>query len=180
MSIAELSPERRSELDVAAEKGDLFALIAFLKDEDWRLRQLATFVLGKMGESVTTSLLSVLEDTSLSPDTRGHAAIALREIGDVRAFESLLACLKDEAWQVRGYAAYALGRYRDARAVEPLLTCLREDANEHCSVRNWIVQSLGEIGDPRAVETLRDVAENDPDHGVRASARRALAAIAGE
>jgi HEAT repeat protein len=180
MAIAELSAERRMEVNVAANNRDVSALIALLKDEDWRVRQLATFALGKIGETAVESLVEVLNDSTLTPDVRGHAAIALRDAHDPRAFYPLLARLADDSCQVRGYVAYALGGYRDSRAVEPLITCLQEDANEHCSVRNWVAQSLGEIGDSRAVDTLRDVEANDPDRGVRATAKRSLAAILGE
>jgi len=176
----ELSPQRRAAVDAAAERGDIPALIVLLKDEDWRVRQLATFALAERSREAVEPLVEVLLDTSLPPDTRGHAAIALRGSGDPRAFEALMASLSDEAWQVRGYAAHALGGFRDARAVEPLIETLRADANEHCSVRNWVAQSLGEIGDPRAVEALRDLAANDPDGGVRATAKRSLHAILGD
>jgi uncharacterized protein YjdB len=41
----------------------------------------------------------------------------LGDLGDVRAVEPLIACLKDEARAVRGQAAWSLGKLGHARAV---------------------------------------------------------------
>lgn len=154
--------------------GDVGGLITMLKDDHWKARQEACFALGAMGPDAVDPLLAVAGDVELDEYARGHAMLALREIGDPRAFGPLLLALADEAWQVRGYAARALGVFRHAAAIEPLIATYRRDETEHCSVRNWVASSLHEIGDPAALDFLREIAENDVDGGVKATARRAV------
>jgi len=67
--------------------------------------------------------------------------------------------------------------FRDESAIEPLIATYHRDDTEHCSVRNWVASSLHEIGDPAALDFLREIAENDVDGGVKATARRAVADI---
>jgi len=158
----------------AAASNDIAGLVRILKEDHWQARQAACFALGAMGADAVDPLLDVARDADADEYARGHAILALREIGEARTFEPLLACLDDEVWQVRGYAARALGVFADSRATQPLIDTYHRDDTEHCSVRNWVAGSLHEIGDPAALEFLREVAENDVDGGVKATARRAV------
>ena len=82
---------------------------------------------------------------------RHDAAAALGEVGDPRAVEPLIACLRDPSEAVCDVAGWALGEIGDARAVEPLIAALRDSDGE---VRGNVAGALGRIGDPRAVEPL--------------------------
>jgi len=169
--------ELRARVDAAKSADDVEGLVTLLKDDHWKTRQEACFALGAMGSQAVEPLLAVAGDAGLDEYARGHAMLALREIGDRRAYEPLLAALSAEEWQVRGYAARALGVFRDESAIEPLIATYHRDDTEHCSVRNWVASSLHEIGDPAALDFLREIAENDVDGGVKATARRAVADI---
>ena len=69
--------------------------------------QEATKALGKIGEPAVEPLINALIYGDSGVQRRG-AANALRQIGDARAVEPLIAALKDEALPVRGKAADAL------------------------------------------------------------------------
>ncbi|MDA1190171.1 MAG: HEAT repeat domain-containing protein [Candidatus Poribacteria bacterium] len=180
MLTPEFLGELKSRIDTAVSNNDIPALIDMLKEDNWKVCQEACFALSEMGSNAVEPLIGVVSDGEAGWSARGHAALALRNIGDARAVDPLLSALEDDEWEVRGYASWALGRFGDARAVEPLKKVYERDDNEKCSVRNWVVGSLGEIGDAGALEFLHKVVEEDPDHGVRASARRAVAALEGE
>ena len=78
------------------------------------------------------------------------AAEALGKLGDQRAVEPLIACLKEKAVG-RIYAAEALGKFGDQRAVEPLIACLKD---EDLRVRRQAAQALGVLGDKQAAAPL--------------------------
>ena len=99
---------------------------------------------------------------------RTSAAEALGQIGDARAFEPLIAALKDQNAFVRTSAAKAL-RQIGARAVEPLVAALA-DTNE--PIRQASAEALAKIGGP-ALEVLA-VRVSDPDRHVRWRAASAL------
>lgn len=82
---------------------------------------------------------------------RGAAALALGEINDARAIESLNAALKDVHPSVREEAAEALGMIMDVRAIEPLIALLNDkELRVQVAASNALVQ----IKDERAVEPL--------------------------
>lgn len=131
---------------------------------------------------------------------RGHAAIALGDLGDARAveplvfalreedswvsqhaaealakigdaaLEPLIAALRDQNENRRMRAASALGQLRDAHAVEPLIVALRDQSDD---VRLRAASALGELCDERAVAPLIE-ALGDQAHGTREAAARAL------
>ena len=70
----------------------------------------------------------------------GSAADMLGQLGDVRAVEPLIACLKDQDKDIRAIAADALGELEDARAVEPLIACLKD---QNSDVRYSAADALG-------------------------------------
>ena len=77
--------------------------------------------------------------------------MSLREIGDARAFDGLLARLADEDDFVRVWTTASLGQIGDKRAVDGLLALLED---EDIDVRARAAWALGEIGDARAVDGL--------------------------
>ncbi|MGD0078568.1 MAG: HEAT repeat domain-containing protein [Sedimentisphaerales bacterium] len=121
-------------------------LIACLKDEDRGDRYYDAEVLGKMGDR--ESLIVCLN----SHFARRSAAESLGELGDGRAVEPLIACLKDQDSYVRQRSAVALGKLGDAKAVGPLIACLKD---ENVDVRRSATEVLGKLGDERAVEPLK-------------------------
>ena len=87
---------------------------------------------------------------------RLKAASALGHLGDGRAVEPLIACVRNEQEEddVRAAAARSLGDLGDARAVEALITCLqRSDEGPHRTAAA-AAEALGRLGDRRAVEPL--------------------------
>ncbi|HJP31972.1 MAG TPA: serine hydrolase [Candidatus Latescibacteria bacterium] len=96
------------------------------------------------------ALLAILNDPSLPPGVREHAAGALGEVGDRRAVPSLLTAL-DSARLRRG-AAVALGRLQASRAA-PALKRLAPK----CPAARW---ALGEVTVPHTVaDALEDLRE---------------------
>lgn len=69
-------------------------------------------------------LLVYKKDLKRLAEARSYAAIALREIKDVRAVEPLIEALNDEYEYPRIRAAEALGEIGDERAIKPLLKLL--------------------------------------------------------
>ena len=86
---------------------------------------------------------------------RWAAAQALKEIGDKRAVEPLIAVLLEpyQLSSVREAVSQVLGEIKDPRAVEPLIAVLLEP-DQATSVREAVSQALCEIKDPRAVDPL--------------------------
>lgn len=177
MLTAEYVKSVKERINAAAEAGDIGALIEALKEEEWKLRQEACFALGKMGGAAVEPLIAVVQDAEAGDYARGHAILALEAIGDARAVEPLLSAAEDEAWLVRGYAAKTLRSFQDDRAEAILIQVYERDDNEKCTVRNAAVESLAALSCVGSLEFLRGVIENDPDRGVKASARRAVAAL---
>ena len=176
-----LTEERLKEVKERIGAADLDGLIAALKEEDWKTRQEACFALGRFGAPAVEPLIGVLQDAEAGEYARGHAMLALAEIGDARAVAPLQAALEDEAWLVRGYALRAMGSFpsQGEEAVAAYIRAYERDDNEKCTVRNSAAALLAKEGGGAALEFLRGMAENDPDPGVRATARRGVSAIEG-
>ena len=87
---------------------------------------------------------------------RWAAAQALKEIGDKRAVEPLIAVLlePDQATSVREAVSQALCEIKDPRAVDPLVTFLP---------KSWAVKALGKLGDRRANRDFLGDGELQPD-----------------
>lgn len=108
----------------------------------------AATALARMGPAAVEPLRSVLATgTGLA---RANAAIALGNVGDLRALEPLLSLLADEIHSPgSGRVAEALGQLRDRRAVEPLLRRVRM-----YGPTDAVVEALGKIKDERAIGPL--------------------------
>jgi HEAT repeat protein len=77
-------------------------------------------------------------------DLREAAADALGRLKDSRAFEPLIASLRDESWKMRVAATNALGKLGDLRAIKPLIEVLTEDLDS--DVREAAADALGTLG----------------------------------
>jgi HEAT repeat protein len=187
-------------------KIDIERLIAALRDEDSRIREIAAEGLGRLKDArAVEPLLSALLDKkkevrraaaealgkikspkAVKPlidalqDTDGyvreHAALALGEIKDPGAVAPLIAALQHKDWATRWKAAWALGEIKDARAVEPLIVALQDKKAE---VRHRAAWALGEIKDRRAIKPLIPLLD-DEHVTVRMFAEEALVKITGK
>lgn len=123
------------------------------KDDDPRIRQYLSMVLGKLGDRRATPLLvEALDDPSV--DTRIYAALALGQLRDPAAIPSLIAQLSSDERDVRKTAAYALGAIGDRRAVEPLVRTL---ADPVADVRFNAAIALARFDDRRGLPVLREM-----------------------
>ena len=123
------------------------------KDDDPRIRQYLSMVLGKLGDRRATPLLvEALRDPSV--ETRLYAALALGQLRDPAAVPPLIAQLSSDERDVRKAAAYALGEAGDRRAVEPLVATL---ADPVADVRFNAAIALARFDDRRAAPVLREM-----------------------
>jgi HEAT repeats/PBS lyase HEAT-like repeat len=123
------------------------------KNDDPRIRQYLSMVLGKLGDRRATPLLvEALGDRS--PDTRIYAALALGQLRDPAAVDPILNAFKNDERDVRKAAAYALGEIGDRRAIPALETAL---SDEIADVRYNAAIALARFGDKRAVGVIREM-----------------------
>lgn len=106
---------------------DPLLVLAQSHGTNW-MRQAAVYALGYVGDSrIVAGLCSVLADDREDHHVRAHAAEALGNIADVRAFDTLVASLEDPAAEVRFSAVFALGQLGDVRALGPLKRLAEHD-----------------------------------------------------
>lgn len=119
-------------------------------------------------------------ETFKQPSPGEEAAIALASMSE-RAFEPLVAALKDSNPIVRRNAAWAIGEIRDGdkinreTALEPLIRMLRND--EDAWARRAAAFALSELKDSRSAPALINSLLRDKDAGVREMAANALGEI---
>lgn len=111
--IQELKDDRRDvrsraayELGKLGDPRAIAPLVAALSDQDKFVRSWAAGALGKAGAAAIPPLLNVLQgaDASAAP----YAALALGELGDVRAIPLLASAIQEGDWDIRPSAAAAL------------------------------------------------------------------------
>ena len=129
--------------------------------------------LTNIGQNAVEPLIIGLKDKNRF--VRIGSALALGDIGDIRAVEPLITALEDEDRQVRTYSAEALEKFGDARAFDALMSLLR-NKYEHPETRATAIDALGSIGDSRAKGALQ-AALHDKDAFVRWAAEAALKKI---
>lgn len=123
------------------------------KNDDPRIRQYLSMVLGNLGDRRATPLLiDALGDKA--PETRIYAALALGRLGDPSAVPSLIDVFSTDERDVRKAAAYALGEIRDPRAL-PVLAAALTDAIP--DVRYNAAIALARFEDKRAIGVLREM-----------------------
>lgn len=143
------------------------------KNDDPRIRQYLSMVLGNLGDRRATPLLiNALQDRA--PETRIYAALALGRLRDARAVEPLLAVFLRDERDVRKAAAYALGELRDPRALSALVGSLQDPIAD---VRFNAAIAVARYGDTRAIGVLREMLDRsrlDRVQGMRPDQKDAI------
>jgi len=118
-------------------------LITALRDSDEKVRIDAIKLLGLIGETKATKplldLLKFSAEQRPPVEMRKATVMALRQIGDARAIEPLIAALQDPDASVREAAAWTLGQFDDARSTASLRIALK-DTSAH--VRETAAKAL--------------------------------------
>ena len=132
----------------------------------------AASALGNLGDpNAARHLVKALQEE----ETRGFAAIALGELGNLQAVEPLMRLLlqqpDEEDADLREYAATLLGRLGDPRTVEPLIGLLGIDED---GVGSAAASALGQIGDQRAVAPLIEALKDPNSVAMRVQAALAF------
>ena len=121
------------------------------KNDDPRVRQYLTLVLGRIGDKRAVPVLTEgLSDPAV--ETRIYALIALAELQDRSAVPAVMKAAHDDDKDVRKTAIYALGDLKDPSAV-PLLESALDDPV--ADIRFNAALALSRFGDTRAEPVLR-------------------------
>ncbi len=121
------------------------------KDDDPRIRQYLTLVLGKIGDARAVPVLVDATHDSVV-ETRIYALIALAELRDSSSVPAIIAATKDEDKDVRKTAIYALGEMGDPRGVPVLEEALNDQVAD---IRFNAALGLSRYGDAKAAPVLR-------------------------
>lgn len=146
------------------------ALVPLLKDEDIWVRAAAARGIGKTGGREAAELLIC----HLAGATDIFLLALVEVLGKIRAeaaLEPLLALLEHRDPEVRKTVLSALAGYDAASARQAAVQRL---SDPHWSVRKAAIEFLMHRKDPATVPLLEKIAEQDPDHIVRLTAREAL------
>jgi HEAT repeat protein len=123
------------------------------KDDDPRVRQYLTLVLGKLGDRrATPTLIEALREPGA--DNRLYALLALAELRDPAAVPALIEATRDPEKDVRKTALWALGQIGDARAVPALVEALNDPTPD---IRYNAAIALARFNDQRAVGVLKEM-----------------------
>jgi twitching motility protein PilT len=156
-------------------KGELAPrLLAFLRDEDWWVRERTMDALIEMaGSGLTRHLIPYLFEPS--PVVRRFAVAALKRIRDPSTLNSLLKCARTDAdWWVREEAIAAVAHMGDRRVIQHIVTI----STEQPEMRVACVQALVDMKATEVIDHLVAlIGEDDPD--VRVAAVRAVAELGG-
>lgn len=158
-------------------------LITALEDDDTDNVWTAQDALHDLGLLSVEPLIAALKDGKVR--VRRAAAQTLGEIGHASAVQSLGAALNDNDPEVGWLAAEALSKIGDARAVEPLIDALHNrgtytivDWDTGHEIPRFVSEraawALAQLGDPAGIRALRELAQSDPDEGIRILARQVL------
>jgi HEAT repeat protein len=132
---------------------DVIRVYDSAKNDDPRIRQYLSMVLGNLGDKRATPLLiDALQDRA--PETRIYAALALGRLGDPAAVPRLVEVFSTDERDVRKAAAYALGEIHDPRALPALTTALADPIPD---VRYNAAIAVSRYGDTRAIGVLREM-----------------------
>ncbi len=124
--------------------GALDSVLLLLRHPNDEVKARAIDILRYMRDKRAVEPLSVLLTFSGELRVRQGAAVALGEIGDLRAFEPLLQLLSDTDGEMRKIGAYALGYLADSRAVDALSSLLGDPDLE---VSRIAAQAIKQITD---------------------------------
>ena len=171
--------------------------IANLKQkEDLGARYYAAWWLGKFriteSEAIATLLIALEDEQDRAPDggypLRRNAARALGKLGDRRAVEPLIRCLKFPDYYVREAAAQALEMLQDRSCVPTLMKLLKGGVAAATRVTGKphlvqpyeaIIEALGTLGAVEAKDAIEPFVEH-PTEKVKYAAARAMYQLTGE
>ena len=130
------------------------------------------------GENASLNAL-VVELQKGNVEQRGRAVLALGELQDERALESVIEALEgDEDTAVRYQATWALQDLGGQRALTALAEAVYRDSDDF--VRQSAVEALARLGGQEVVEPLSWALREDPEPSVRYEALMNLAEIGGD
>jgi len=132
----------------------------------------ASKALGKMGPAAVPRLIECLK--SKNPRTRYWTLNALASIGDRRAIDPMLVCLKDKNGTVRCVATYRLGRWvRVPKVGQAIVEQLKDPSPD---VRKWAIRVITERKYQPAVPRLREMLKS-ADPATRSSGLMTIASF---
>lgn len=140
--------------------------------DPFNLGTAASTALGRLDPPPFEALLRTTRDANAW--RRARAVLALAEIGDRRAVETMVTLLGDGEAAVRRAAASAFEKLRDERAIDPLTRVLANDPSS--LVRTYAAMALGALGARHAVPALLE-ATRAREPNLRRAAARALCRI---
>jgi HEAT repeat protein len=122
-------------------------------NDDPRIRQYLTLVMGKIGDRrVTPVLIEALKEPLV--ETRIYSLAALAELKDPRSVPAIIEATKDEEKDVRKTALFTLGVIGDRRAIPVLVEAIEDPTAD---VRFNAALSLSRFRDRRAGPVLREM-----------------------
>lgn len=156
--------------------------------EDLGARYYAAWWLGKFrikDPSAIAALLTALEDEQdRAPDggypLRRNAARALGKLGDKRAVEPLISCLKFPDYYVREAAAQALENLEDQKCVPTLMKLLEGGVAQATRVPGKphlvqpyeaVIEALGTLGATKAIDLIEPFTQHSMEKVKYAAAR---------
>jgi HEAT repeat protein len=123
------------------------------KDDDPRICQYLTLVLGKIGDRrATPTLIDALRDSNT--DIRVYALLALSELRDPEAVPAMIEAARDREKDVRKTAVFALGQSGDARAIPALAAALNDQTAD---IRYNAALALARFDDRLAAGVLEEM-----------------------
>lgn len=145
------------------------AVTKLLDHQDYTLRRIAAYILGKIGDPESVDVLvEALGDDN--PDVRKSSAQALNRIGEP-SIDGLVRSLGNISKDVRASAVWALSKMGDI-VVDPLVKALHSEVKD---VRASAVWALSNLGKPSIVPVIALVDHDDKN--VRESAIWCLSKI---
>ena len=148
----------------------------FKKDQNEYPSHCAEALAARKDPRIAEAMLAILREKERPGQfawRRASAAYVLGQVGDARAVEPLLSCLKEKDSQLASTAARALARLNDRHATDGLIAALKAGP---AGARRWVAEALGSSKDPRAAEALA-AALGDKDAELRLAAALALAEL---
>ncbi|MFQ5975731.1 MAG: HEAT repeat domain-containing protein [Candidatus Hydrothermarchaeales archaeon] len=130
-------------------------LIKALNDQDKKVRWMAAYALGRLGEEgynkAFDAIIRALDDKDWN--VRRIIALQLRH-SDPEVLDPLLKALKDEHPLVRRYAAFGLGRTHNVNAVRQLVEALKDEIREVRDYAGWALDLIAKRNNISSREEL--------------------------